>query len=167
MKTLYLIGGTMGAGKTTVSQELKSQLSGSVFLDGDWCWDANPFQVTAETKEMVIDNITYLLNSFLRCSAYEHVIFCWVMHEQSIINDILARLNTQNCRVLTVSLIINGEVLKKRLQKDVDAGLRAPDIILRSVQRLPLYEKLDTIKIDVSDISPRQAAQRIMQLQCT
>ena len=40
MKTLYLIGGTMGVGKTTVSQQLKKDLANSVFLDGDWCWDA-------------------------------------------------------------------------------------------------------------------------------
>lgn len=46
MKTLYLIGGTMGVGKTTVSQLLKKDLINSVFLDGDWCWDASPFQVT-------------------------------------------------------------------------------------------------------------------------
>ena len=55
----------MGVGKTAVSQQLKSDLSNSVFLDGDWCWDANPFQVTNETKAMVTDNICYLLNNFL------------------------------------------------------------------------------------------------------
>ena len=65
MKTLYLIGGTMGVGKTAVSQQLKIDLPNSVFLDGDWCWDANPFQVTEETKAMVTDNICFLLNNFL------------------------------------------------------------------------------------------------------
>ena len=76
MKKLYLIGGAMGVGKTTVSQILKKKLVNSVFLDGDWCWDSDPFQVTEETKAMVIDNICYLLNNFLRCSAYDNIIFC-------------------------------------------------------------------------------------------
>lgn len=71
MKRLYLIGGTMGVGKSTVCQRLKIELKNSVFLDGDWCWDSNPFQVTEETKTMVTDNICYLLNNFLRCTAYE------------------------------------------------------------------------------------------------
>ena len=71
MKTLYLIGGTMGVGKTTVSQILKKRLPNAVYLDGDWCWDASPFQVTEETKAMVLDNICHLLSNFLRCSAYE------------------------------------------------------------------------------------------------
>ena len=164
MKTLYLIGGTMGAGKTTTSQALKKLLPRSVFLDGDWCWDAHPFQVTDETKAMVTDNICHLLNNFLHCSAYENVIFCWVMHEQSIVDDILSRLDTQACRVVNISLVCTPEALRARLQKDVDAGLREQDIIARSTARLALYEKLNTIKVDVSHISAQQAAQHIAGL---
>ena len=48
-----MIGGTMGVGKTTVCQQLKQDLPNSVFLDGDWCWDANPFQVTDETTRII------------------------------------------------------------------------------------------------------------------
>lgn len=96
MKTLFLIGGPMGVGKTTAGQRLKYKLDRSVFLDGGWCWDAHPFQVTAETKEMVLQNICALLNNFLRCSAYENVIFCWVMHQQAILDAILARLSERS-----------------------------------------------------------------------
>lgn len=35
MKTIYLIGGTMGAGKTSVCIEMKLRLNNAVFLDGD------------------------------------------------------------------------------------------------------------------------------------
>ena len=92
MKKLYMIGGTMGVGKTTTCMLLRDMLPNCAFLDGDWCWSMHPFQVTEETKRMVVENIAYLLNSFLRCSAFENVVFCWVMHEQSIIDDILSRL---------------------------------------------------------------------------
>lgn len=54
---------------------IEKDLPNSVFLDGDWCWDADPFQVTEETKEMVMQNICCLLNNFLHCTAYENVIF--------------------------------------------------------------------------------------------
>ena len=106
MKKLYLIGGTMGVGKTTVCQILKEKLPGSVFLDGDWCWDMHPFAVTEETKRMVMDNITYLLNQFLRCSVYENIIFCWVMHEQGIIDELLSRVNTCGVEVKVISLVV-------------------------------------------------------------
>ena len=115
MKTLYLVGGAMGVGKTTVCQILKRQLPNAVFLDGDWCWDADPFQVTEETMAMVNDNICYLLNNFLRCSAYENVIFCWVMHQQEIIDGILSRLHTHGCRIKKISLTCTPEALRARL----------------------------------------------------
>ena len=72
-KKLYLIGGPMGVGKTTVGQILKRSLSKCVFLDGDWCWDMDPFQVTEETKRMVMENICTLLNNFLHCTAYQNM----------------------------------------------------------------------------------------------
>ena len=65
IKKLYMIGGTMGVGKTTVCQQLKRDLQNSVFLDGDWCWDASPFQVTNETKVMVTDVNVKLFCRFL------------------------------------------------------------------------------------------------------
>ena len=137
MKTLYMIGGTMGVGKTTVCQQLKRDLPNSVFLDGDWCWDASPFQVTEETKAMVTNNICYLLNNFLKCSAYENIIFCWVMHEQGIICSILEKLDTQSCDVKCISLIVDEANLRKRLIKDVESGIRVEDIIERSITRIP------------------------------
>ena len=164
MKTLYLIGGTMGVGKTTVSQQLKQDLPNSVFLDGDWCWDASPFQVTEETKAMVTDNICYLLNSFLHCSAYENVIFCWVMHQQSIIDSILEKLDAKNCDVKCISLIIDEINLRKRLSADVKNGIRTADVIDRSVARISLYQTLDTIKIDTSNKTVQMIADEIIQL---
>ena len=165
MKKLFMIGGTMGAGKTTVSQILKRVLPNSVFLDGDWCWDASPFQVTGETKAMVLNNICAVLNNFLHCSAYENVLFCWVMHEQAIIDAIVSRLDTANCRVIAVSLLCSEQELVRRLQKDVAAGIRTPDVIERSVRRLPLYRQLDTIKVDTSGKTAAEAAQEIAALQ--
>ena len=161
---MFIIGGTMGIGKSTVSQILKRKLPNSVFLDGDWCWDSSPFQVTAETKEMVIKNICAVLNNFLKCSAYENIIFCWVMHEQSIIDAILSGLDTANCRVLTVSLLCSEQELTQRLQKDVAAGIRTPDVIERSVQRIPLYQNLDTIKVNTSGKNAAEVAQEIAAL---
>ncbi len=164
MKTLYIIGGTMGVGKTTVCRQLQKKLNNCVFLDGDWCWDMRPFTVTEETKAIVLDNICHLLNNFLGCSAYENILFCWVLHEQSILDDILSRLNTDNCRLLCISLLCSPEALTARLNKDISAGLRQPDVLPRSLARIPLYQKLNTIKIDVSWLSAEEAAEEILRL---
>lgn len=164
MKTIYLIGGTMGVGKTTISQRLKKELNKSVFLDGDWCWDMHPFQVNEETKSMVLDNICYLLNNFIQCSSYENIIFAWVMHEQSIIDTLLQRINTQECSVKVISLVCQKEDLVERLQKDIDLGIRDADVMERSILRLALYEHLNTMKLDVSQKSPTMIVEQIRML---
>lgn len=164
MKKLYMIGGTMGVGKTSACQILKQKLDNSVFLDGDWCWDMHPFQVTQETKKMVLENIAFLLNNFIQCSAYENIIFCWVMHEQDIIDDILSRLDTAGCQIRSISFVCSQEALRARLQKDVNMGIRIADVIPRSLERVPMYEKLDSVKIDISGLSPEQAAEMVIGL---
>lgn len=161
MKRLYLIGGPMGVGKTTVCRELQRRLNRSVFLDGDWCWDANPFQVTEETKAMVTENICFLLNSFLRCSAYDHVIFCWVLHRQDILDSLLSRLDLGDCEVRAVSLIASPEALTARIEADVRAGRRDREALERSLSYLPLYGALDTEKLDVPHLTPAEAAVRL------
>ena len=164
MKTLYMIGGTMGVGKTTVSQQLKSDLPNSVLLDGDWCWDASPFQVTDETKIIVIDNICHLLNNFLKCSVYDNIIFCWVMHEQSIINSIIEKLDAQNCAVKCISLVADEKCLCSRLLMDIENGIRSVDVVERSIARIPLYQALNTIKIDTNEKTVAMIVDEIKQL---
>ena len=164
MKTLYLVGGTMGVGKTAACRALRTMLPNAVFLDGDWCWDMHPFVVNGETKAMVLDNITHLLNNFLHCSHLEHIIFCWVMHEQSIIDDILARLDAENCRVVPVSLVCSEDALRSRLRSDIAKGVRQPDILDQSIPRLSLYESLNTIKLNTTGLTAEEAAASIARL---
>ena len=140
MKTIYLIGGTMGVGKTTVSQQLKKELPNSVFLDGDWCWDADP------------------------CTAYKNIIFCWVMHEQSIIDEIINSLDTGDARVIKISLMIDETNLRKRLSADIAKGIRSNDVIDRSVARINMYQILDTIKVDTVNKNVCEIVSEILTL---
>lgn len=164
MKKLIIINGTMGAGKSTTCQYLLKMLQPSVYLDGDWCWNMNPFVVTEENKAMVVDNITYLLRSFLNNSGYEYVIFCWVIHEEEIFGQLLQPLQDCDFELYKISLVCSENALRERLQKDVENGIRQPDIIDRSVQRIPLYEHMATIKIDVGNLSAQQAAKQICKI---
>jgi len=161
MKNLIIINGTMGVGKTTTSKALLKLLPNCVFLDGDWCWYADPWIVTDETKNMVEQNMSYLLNNFLSCSAYENVIFCWVMHDENLIDLVLSWVRGRDYILHKYSLICSEDALIARLKKDITDSIRNNDIIERSLKRLPDFDKMDTVKIDVSKITPKQAA-RIM-----
>ena len=133
-------------------------------LDGDWCWAMNPFVVNDETRSMVMDNIVHVLSNFLRCSEFDHILFCWVMHDQQIIDDLLTRLPLDGVSVLTISLVCSPEVLKSRIQRDIDAGIRQSDVLQRSLARLPLYENLRTQKLDTSLLSIKETAQKIISI---
>ena len=163
MKNLIIVGGTTGVGKTATCRELQKILPRNVFLDGDWCWDMHPFVVTDETKAMVNSNIAHLLNGFLACSEFENVIFCWVLHEQHILDDLINALNLNGCTTHCFSLVSTEQALVERLNRDIAAGKRGSDMTERSVARISLYDELDTVKIDVSTISPADAARRITE----
>ena len=161
MKKLIMINGTMGVGKSTVCNILFKMLNDSVYLDGDWCWNMNPFVVSDENKEMVINNISYLLKSYLNNSGYKYIIFCWVIQDEAIFKQILDKLNGFDFELHKISLVCSEESLKNRLSLDVENGIRKTDVINRSIERISFYEKMDTVKIDVSNITPKDAANKI------
>lgn len=153
----------MGAGKSAVGKELNRLANKSVWLDGDDLWRMNPFIVSDSTKLMVMANIRAVINNFLACPDIECVIFTWVMHEQGIIDDILSGLSLDGVEVKAVSLVLSEQALRRRLEKDIAAGIRQPDIVERSLGYLKKYDLLYTEKLDVSGISPEDAAARIIK----
>ena len=162
MKTLFFINGPMGAGKTTVCKKLLSRLGASAYLDGDWCWNINPFRVTDETKAMVLDNITAMLSRFLACPELDYIIFGWVMHQPEIAQTILGRLDLCETDVRQYTLLCTGTTLQNRLEKDIRNGLRNSDVLKRSLDYLPLYDQQNTIKIITDVLSPDEIADQIL-----
>ncbi len=161
MKRLIIVNGTMGVGKSSVCFELQKLLPKNVFLDGDWCWKATPFTVTEETKAMVLKNISFLLNSFLGCSEYKNIIFCWVLDEQETIDALLNSLSTAKTEVRIFTLTAAPEKIEERLLFDIENGLRETKVISRSTEKLPKYEKLKMEKIDTNGLLPNEAAKLI------
>lgn len=157
MKHVYLIGGPMGIGKSTICNQLNKDLDHSVFLDGDWCWNMDPFIVNQDTKNMVLDNITHCLNNFIHTPGIENIIFCWVMHKQDIIDQIIQKLDTEGVDIHLISLICEKEELIKRMLID----RRDNQTIRKSLQYLELYKDLDTQKIDVTTLDVQKTIDKI------
>lgn len=164
MKNLFLIGGSMGVGKTAVSRELQKILPDCVFLDGDNLWDMHPFTVNDSTKKCVISNIVACLSNFLACPQFKNIIFCWVMHEQGIIDGLLARLDLSDVRVYSISLLCSESTLKSRLVADIERGVRKEDVIPRALSYLPLYSALSTVKVNTDGLTPTEVAKFIAEL---
>ena len=157
MKNLIFIGGTMGVGKTTLSQKLSDSLSNSVFLDGDWCWfQGNNWNFCEENRKMVLNNISYLLNSFLKNSNFKNIIFCWVMHKQEIIDNIFEKITEKDFKFYNFSLIADRntieEHLKNRMIKNNNFDQeKLNENIKNSMNRMASYSEVNSKKIDVSN----------------
>lgn len=162
MKKLIFINGTMGVGKTTTATHLKRQLLPSVYLDGDWCWDMFPFQVTEKSKAMVLKNICFLLRSFLKSDLFEYVIFSWVIPDEKIFKTICDSLDNLSFEQYRFTLLCSDTALRTRLLKEVMNGQRTQDVIERSLSYQSLYPEMKTYHIDVSEITAEKAAEKII-----
>ena len=164
MKHLYIICGPMGVGKSTTCRALKKLLAPCAFLDGDWCWDMEPFTVNEENKAMVMANIHHMLKSYLNNSSFQNVIFCWVIPGAGVLSDVLSGLKDIDFTVHTVALTCSEETLRRRIEGDVKAGLRTPDAAGRAISYLPLYDGMDIIKLSTDGMSPSEAAEAIVKI---
>lgn len=93
-----------------------------------------------------------------------NIIFCWVMHEQSIIDAINNKLDIIDCNVIKISLTIDENNLRNRLASNIARGIRTVDVIDRSVARINMYRLLDTVKVDTNNKTVCEIANEIMSL---
>lgn len=154
---LLLIGGAPGVGKSTLAGMLYQRLENSVWLDGDDLWRMNPFTVNEDTKQMVLDNIGFVLNSFLK-RPFEYVIFSWVMHEPQIVDAILKSLADCKFKLLHLSLGCRDEILLKRI-----ATASQPRDTQLCLDRLATTKKLYPALIDTSELSPEDTLSMILE----
>lgn len=166
-KTLIVINGTMGVGKSAVCRCLLDRLKPSVLLEGDWCWMMNPFTVTPRSRRLVENNISHLLTNFLDFPEFRYVIFGWVLHRDEIYYRLLKSIRPRNAfNTYRFTLTCSKEALKNRVRCDIAAGLREQGAEKRSIARLRLYDHMDSQKIDNSLISAEDVSTEIIRVLC-
>lgn len=86
------------------------------------------------------------------------------MHEQSIIDTIIERTDVTSCEVKVISLIGSQETLTERILVDIKSGIRKDDVLDRSIARIPLYQNLNSIKIETDGKTVRAIVDEISAL---
>lgn len=159
MKHIILINGTIGIGKSTISQMLMGMLEPSAYLDGEWCWIVRPPQ---ENNPALLKNMAGILHTYLQSDSVENVILDWAMHNESVIDDLFAELADETFTLHKFTLVCSEDVLRGRLAHDITAGRRDAGVVATSVARMPLFEKMGTTKIDVGLCNDIDAARQIV-----
>lgn len=153
-KKLIIVNGPSGIGKTATCRELQQLFPKSVWLDGDWCWMANPWIVTEETKRMAVNNMSFLLNSFLNCTEYEFILYSWIFRSDEVFSLILDNFIHTDFKLYKFTLTCNPDVFIKRLK---DAG-REESKIPMCVESLYQCESTESEKIDTTNSSAKEIA---------
>lgn len=161
MKKLIIINGPMGIGKTTVCQELKHLIAPCFYLDGDWAWMMEPFTVTEENKEMVIQNIRFLLQNYLENDFAQNVLFSWVIPEEEIFNLITDDLIDDDFDVIKITLMASENSLVSRFETDILLGRRQQEHLQKSLSYLDNFKSMKTHKIMTDNKTPIQIAKEI------
>lgn len=73
-------------------------------------------------------------------------------------------LDTNDCEIYACPLLCGEETIRTRLQGDIDKGLRTPDVLGRSLERIPFYDSLNTIKIDTDNKTVLEICNTIIPL---
>lgn len=143
-----IISGADGAGKSTLSRDLLKRLPNSVLLDLDWLWMMNPCIASKDIEEVVMDNATNLVKSYVLSKKWQYIIFCWSYYSDEKFQQILNPIKNEDLDIIKINLISSKEKLLERLQ---DTPRIIECVSIKSVDRCEEFVKMDTLKIDVDD----------------
>ena len=164
MKTLLVILGPNGVGKSTASQVLLARCPRSAYVDSDACRAMNPFALTPATREVIVRNMADLVRNYLQCQEIDTVIFPYGFHKgrKELFEEMLGQVRkTVEFSVFTVVLTCSEEENRRRAQKDG----RDADRIERGIRNtLHLHEGMGLPQINVTNLSPEATAERILAL---
>ena len=157
-KKLIIINGPSGAGKSTACDLLYRKIDKSVWLDGDWCWLMNPWNFCDENKRMVENNISFILNSYLKNKNINCIIFSWVIPQEDIFDLILKKLDKNKCEVVKISLICSKKEIERRNKN------KSKVCINRSNVNLGNYKKMNTFKINTTNKKPKEVVDSVLNI---
>lgn len=161
-KTVYVINGPMGVGKTTVGKALADAVPGTAFIDGDWCLDIHPFIGNAKTKAMAVDNILHMIGNYAKCSVCKAVVLVWLMDDQWVLDGITEGIAALDMRMISVTLMCSAEEITRRWKKDTLCEWRTDEWLNVSLKSLPRFATKEDC-LDTNDKTVPQVVEEILK----
>ncbi len=150
-KTLVLINGSLGVGKTTIAEQLFYSIENSGWLDADqvW-WSMKQNENFDEIFPVILDNSIHCLNNYFNYGL-NPVIISWFFPKTSQIKFLCDNLST-NIKLLHIMLTAKKSILEDRHRKRGDRRPYASWMFVDESQLLPQTNVIDTSNLNVEKV---------------
>ncbi|MNJ67476.1 hypothetical protein D3C77_636540 [compost metagenome] len=105
-------------------------------------------------------NIHFMLNQYLDNPTFDYVFFTWVIHKDSILEEILAGLKNSKYQLITVTLTCSKDDLAARMRTDN----RSEQDIENSINRIECYEMMNTQKLNTSGLDLNDTVAKLLEI---
>lgn len=160
MKTILLILGPNGIGKSTTAQSVLDRLPNAALVDSDWCRAMNPYDMNT-----VINNMYAMIKNYFDNQEINTIILPYGFHGDrkqrfDVVIDKLRRAEI-DFKIFAVILLCSFDEMIDRSQKD----MRDNERIKRGVKNtFHFYDEYEYPKIDTTDLTAEQTADKIITL---
>lgn len=165
MKSLILVCGPNGVGKSTACRALVEALPAAAYVDSDWCRCMHPFAWDEETIGVIRANMAALLGNYLRAERIEHVILSYGLHgpRRRILDGVLGALEAEGLafrfRPLFLACMLAEHVARLEADGRDEARIR------RAIENTrDLYAACDYPLIDTTGLTVPETVERIIQV---
>ena len=157
MSKLVLLGGPTGVGKSITLKLLANQLPRSALLDADDVWRISEDLAVDGTRSIALSNVVGVLNGYFQAKC-EIGILSWVFARPLLYEPVISGLKDTVDAIHQLYLVASPEALRQRL-----GGRNSLDRLEYSISRLELIQQLPYPKIDTTELSPTDVANRVLE----
>jgi len=153
---IIIINGSLGVGKTSISEELLWKYEKTVMLDGDALGNVNPFDIYDQNRIMHLYKTIELLAKFHKDAGFDNIIINYVFESSKSLRELTELLVPIDRNIFSFWITCEEEIQKNRIVKRNRDNLEwelKRFIELQRIQRIASQEGFIGIEIDSSNKS--------------
>ena len=161
---IIIINGSLGVGKSSVSEKLHQKFDKSVYLDGDEIGNVHPFEIYDAARIEHLYRTLELLVGFHQKYGYHNFVINYVFESSGSLQDLLDLLRPLDARIRTYWLTCDEKEQARRIQgrqrSDLDWEL-SRFVELQRIQAKAAQDGFIGIELDTTGLSSLEVAEKI------
>ncbi|MBN2005499.1 MAG: AAA family ATPase [Anaerolineae bacterium] len=163
---IIIINGSLGVGKSTVSEELYWKFAKSVYLDGDAVGSVHPFEIYDDARIAHLYRTLALLVGFHQENGYHDFVINYIFESPASLQDLRDLLHPLDASIhvywLTCDAEEQAERIRGRRRNELDWEL-ARFVELQRIQTEAARQGFIGIQVDTTGLSSAEVAGKIWE----